>query len=366
MLDVREFGDLLSKKGFNFFTGVPCSYLKDLINFAINEKTYIGVSNEGEAVSIAAGVWLTGNKSSILIQNSGISNALSPICSLINIYQIPILGFVGFRGKPGTVDEPQHRLTGKITKDLLKKVGITCLELSNDINIATEQMNQANEIINSRKSFFFLVENNTFQSLTLLRRTDEKIYKKIFLTRYDTINAIVNNVSSGTAIFATTGMTGRELYEIKKRKLNFYMTGAMGCVSSIAIGVSIGKPNLPIVIIDGDGALIMRMGSLSTNGYLKPKNTLHILLDNQQHQSTGGQSTNSKNINFIKLAKSCGYNNCFSIKTKTELEIFIRKWIYKKEFTFLYLKINAEQTNKPGRPKETPLELIEDFKSNLN
>ena len=323
MLDTKTFGREMQKLGFTFYTGVPCSYLKDLINYAINECNYIGAANEGDAVAIAAGAFLGGQKSVVLMQNSGLANAVSP---LDHPFRLPVLGFVSLRGESGVPDEPQHELMGQITTQLLELMQVRWMYLSNELEEAKRQMVQASRHIDGNEPFFFVVRHGTFETEALQRQEPSFHQNRVKIlkhtadqlpTRREVLSVINRLKDDKTVQFATTGKTGRELYEIEDSSNNLYMVGSLGCVSSLGLGLALTKNDLNVIVIDGDGSLLMRMGSLATNGAYSPPNMLHILLDNQAHDSTGGQSTVSHQVNFVDIAASCGYEKSIHIHWKS-------------------------------------------------
>ncbi|MCG7344920.1 phosphonopyruvate decarboxylase [Sporosarcina sp. ACRSL] len=365
-MNTSEFGNELKKLGFDFYSGVPCSFLKSLINYAINECNYIAAANEGDAVAIASGAYVGGKKSVVLMQNSGLTNAVSPLTSLTYPFQIPVLGFVSLRGEPGLTDEPQHELMGQITTQLLDLMQIKWEYLSSDVNEAKLQLETANEWIEKERPFFFVVKKDTFDKVNL-KREERFVHhnkKKIDKTssdevpsRMEALDVINRCKDEKTVQLATTGKTGREMYELEDCSNNLYMVGSMGCVSSLGLGVALAREDLNVVVIDGDGSLLMRMGSLATNGFYHPANMLHILLDNQTHDSTGGQRTVSHNVNFVDIAAACGYEKSIYIHSLEELEKEIQEWKKTKALTFLHLKIAKGSKQNLGRPKVTPREV---------
>lgn len=375
LISTKRFGDELKSLGFDFYSGVPCSFLKNLINYAINECDYIAATNEGEAIAVAAGAYLGGKKPVVLMQNSGLTNAVSPLVSLNYSFQLPVLGFVSLRGEPGIPDEPQHELMGHITTEMLELMEIKWEYLSTDFEQVKSQLLQANSYIENNQSFFFVVKKNTFEKEELKEQKQfsnvnaQKIVKtkeNQLPTRFDTLRLINSLKCERTVQLATTGKTGRELYEVEDAPNNLYMVGSMGCVSSIALGLSITKKEHEIVAIEGDGALLMRMGSLATNGYYAPTNMLHILLDNHTHDSTGGQLTVSNNVHFVDIAAACGYTKSIHVHNLLELESSINDWKKENQLTFLYMNISKGSKEKLGRPKMKPHEVKERLKVFLN
>ena len=366
MLETKTFGNHLKALGFEFYTGVPCSFLKNLINYSINECNYIAAANEGDAVAIAAGAYLGGRKPVVLMQNSGLTNAISPLTSLTYPFKIPVLGFVSLRGEPGLHDEPQHELMGEITEKMLDLMQIKWEFLSPIDHVARKQVQKATDIIERKETFFFVVKKGTFTSEKLNndlweKGENKKKTRKTAIdempSRYETLRTINQFKDENTIQLATTGKTGRELYEIEDAVNNFYMVGSMGCVSSLGLGLAYTRKDKDVIIIDGDGSMLMRMGSLATNGYYQPKNMLHILLDNLSHDSTGGQRTVSNNVNFVEITAACGYENSYYVHSLEELQAKIVEWKKTKGLTFLYLKIFPGSKENLGRPKITPYEV---------
>ena len=391
----EDFGECLKKLGFSDFVGVPCSYLAPLINLAINEDSFIMANNEGEAVAIASGISLASGKlhdlspqdnarfGVVLMQNSGLSNALSPLTSLNHTFEIPILGFVSLRGEPNengeNTDEPQHELMGKITKKMLKLCEIKCEFLSENLQKATRQLTRAKAVLMANKSFFFIVRKSCFDevkleknSLNFTKNICEKNAQKmeILPTRFQALQAI-QKIASNAALLATTGKCGRELYELKDTKNQLYMVGSMGCVSALGLGLSL-KSEQKIIAIDGDSALLMRLGTMSNNAHyatLRNKgNFCHILLDNESHDSTGGQFNLSPFIDFCAVAKCCGYERVFRAQNLAEFENALREFMGVKfgGACFIYLKIAKGSKKNLGRPKITPKQVAQRFSAWLN
>jgi len=365
MIHTKTFGEELKKYGFNIYCGVPCSFLSYLINYGINNCSYIMAANEGDAVSISSGLYLGGKKSILFMQNSGLTNALSPLTSLNNIFKIPVFGFISLRG--GTSDEPQHELMGLITTDMLDLVGIKWEYLSYDPEEAKSQISYINKIFEKNQSFFFIVRKETFETVefknpqrVVLNNNIKKIkiYNDEIPSRRQVLEIISKTRDSKSVLLATTGKTGRELYEINDTCNNLYMVGSMGCVSSIAFGLALARNDKDIIVIDGDGSLLMRMGSIATIGYYNPANMLHILLDNNSYDSTGGQMSVSSSVNFVDIAFACGYNAVY-IHNLKELYDNIYLWKKNKGLTFLYMKIAKGSGENLKRPELRPYEIKE-------
>lgn len=374
MLKTDLFGRELKAYGYDFYSGVPCSFLKDLIHYAANECEYVMAANEGDAVAVCAGAWLSGRKSVFLCQNSGLTNAASPLVSLNHPFRIPLMGFVSLRGEEGIGDEPQHELIGKITPGFLDLMAIPWDYLSADLNQAREQIRRADQSIKNYQSFFFVVKKGTFDDVKLndpgvrAVANERKILQSRengLPTRLKVLERLVREKDAKTVFLATTGKTGRELYEVEDAANHFYMVGSMGCVSSLALGMALTAKDKRMVAIDGDGALLMRMGALATIAYYRPANMLHLLLDNEIHDSTGGQATVSSNIDFVSLAAALGYPSAVYAHDEEELVSLLETWKKNPQLTFIYLKIAKGSKKNLGRPKVKPWEVRERLRAYL-
>lgn len=375
VMDTQEFGKYLEELNYNFCSGVPCSYLANLINYAMNEVNYVMATNEGEAVAISSGAYLAGAKSMVLMQNSGLTNATSPLTSLNYTFKIPILGFVSLRGDKDYRDEPQHDLMGEITTELLSSMKIPWTFLSNDLSEAKEQLLQADQYIKKQQTFFFVVKKNTFDEVILKKKSGNLLtfqahgpnvdFESSNCSRYQVLQAILDTADKETLFLGTTGKTGREMFEVKDQPNNLYMVGSMGCVSSLGLGLALNTKK-KVICIDGDGSLLMRLGNLATNGYYGPDNFLHILLDNSCHDSTGGQMTVSSGVNFPSLAKACGYVEVQKFDNTSSLKSAIDRWKSNKLRSFFYLKVKPGSKNDLGRPTVTPVQVKERFMKFVN
>ena len=375
MLDTKVFGAELQKQGFHFFSGVPCSFLQNLINYAINECQYIAAANEGDAVASCAGASLGGSKAVFLCQNSGLTNAVSPLTSLNYIFKIPVLGFVSLRGEPGLPDEPQHELMGSITTSMLDLMRISWEYLSPEMPGALTQIHKANRSIENNQAFFFVVKKGVFSEEKLTdprpqivanQKKSPKVRADSFPSRLEVLTRLSEQKEANTILLATTGKTGRELYEIQDVPNHFYMVGSMGCISPLALGLALTKKQYPIIAIDGDGALLMRLGAMAANAYYSPPNMLHIVLDNNSYDSTGGQLTVANNIDFINLAASLGYTNVYYAHDAAELKKLVADWQIHQGLTFIYIKIAKGSKENLGRPKVKPFEVKERLMKFIN
>ena len=377
MLKPEVVGNALLDLGYKSSVGVPYSYLKYFINFSLDHLNYISAANEADAVAIASGKYIGGGKSILLMQNSGLANAISPLLSLVFPFRIPLFGFISIRGEPGSFDEPQHELMGKETENLLDLAKIDWEYLSENQDIAKDQMIKADSYIRKENSsFFFIIRKNTFAKYVqkkLIEKVDQvtaltytKSGNNTLCSRYSALKKIVENQGKNTIILSTTGKTGRELFQINDSHQNFYMVGSMGCVSSIGLGLAIEKKQYKIIVIDGDGSLLMRLGSLACNACYSPPNMLHILLDNNCHDSTGGQKTVSDGIDFVTLASAAGYTKSVYSHNIKEFDIQIKDWKKDLGLTFLYLKIKRGSLRNLGRPELKPYHIKKRLMKFLN
>jgi phosphonopyruvate decarboxylase len=368
MIDLPAFGGLLQEHGFTFFSGVPCSFLRGLINYALNHLDYCAAANEGDAVAIAAGAALGGRRAAVMLQNSGLTNALSPLTSLNHVFRIPVLGFVSLRGEPGVADEPQHELLGEITAELLRVCRIETLLLDRDFGEARRQVSQANRLLRQDRSVFVIVRKGTFAEEPLVRklRVPDPARRlrfgegrPTFPRRIEALAALNGLRDRDTVLLTTTGKTGRELYEIADHPGNLYMVGSMGCVSSLGLGLALARPDKKVIAIDGDGALLMRMGALATNGFHRPPNLLHVILDNHCHDSTGGQDTVSENVRFAAVASHSGYPAAIEAHDLGEFTAAVQTWLQAGGLTLLSLPIARGSREALGRPGIKPVEVKE-------
>jgi phosphonopyruvate decarboxylase len=362
-----KFGSELQSLGFDFYSGVPCSFLNNLINYALNECNYVMSANEGDAVATAAGAYLAGKKSVVLMQNSGLTNAISPLSSLNFTFKLPVLGFVSLRGEPGISDEPQHELMGVITEKMLELLDVKWEYLSVRFVEAKEQLQRANEYIENNQTFFFVVREGTFENVVLKKQRLKCVLNKLNLkktkddtlpTRFNVLETLCKIRDNNIVLLATTGKTGRELYEVGDTSDKFYMVGSMGCISSIGLGVALNCA-AKVIAIDGDGALLMRMGNLATNAYYAPDNFLHILVDNNSYDSTGGQFTVAGNMDFIGIAASTGYKHVIYVHSLEELANEIEQWRKNPVTTFMHIRVGLGSKKNLGRPNIKPYEVKE-------
>lgn len=322
MINAEDFVDAACAKGFSTYTGVPCSFLTPFINYVINDDSlnYIVSANEGDAIATAAGAAMGGQRAIAMMQNSGLGNAVSPITSLTYVFRIPILIICTHRGAPGIKDEPQHELMGQITTEQFDLMRVPWEYFPDDpADIAACLQRALDYMEKEQRPYALIMKKGTVAPHALRKdnlgthpaprcKLQEKPDAQPTQSRQAALTRIIERTPENeTVVLATTGFTGRELYAIDDRPNQIYMVGSMGCISSWGLGLALARPDLTVVAVDGDGAALMRMGNFSTVGAYGPKNFIHVLLDNQVHDSTGSQSTVSQSVNFAKVAASCSY-----------------------------------------------------------
>lgn len=374
MIRADAFVLALREAGFRLFSGTPCSYLTPLINRVIDspEAEYVGAANEGDAVAIACGAELGGKLGVVLFQNSGLGNAVNPLTSLTHTFRIPVLVITTWRGEPGRPDEPQHELMGQITHRLLRLMGIPCEEVPGEEDEIVPMLKRAAAHMRSTGTPYGLIlKNGTVSPYALQSRPDPaRIFQLETLPegraaseRFGqdaVLGAIQSSVAPGDAVLATTGYTGRALYALADRPNQLYMAGSMGCVSSLGLGLAKAQPSRRVVAIDGDGAVLMRMGALATIGHERPPNLVHVLLDNGVHDSTGGQATVSASADLAAAASACGYPRVVRIGSLGELQTELRART--RALTFLHVRTRPRENHKLPRPEITPAQVAERFR----
>ncbi|MDO9181389.1 MAG: phosphonopyruvate decarboxylase [Bacteriovorax sp.] len=374
MISADKFLTPARELGFNFFTGTPCSYLKPFINYVIDTDgfDFIDSVNEGEAVAIAAGATIAGKRAVVMFQNSGLGNAVNPLTSLTYTFNLPIMVITTLRGEPGGAhDEPQHELMGQITIEMLETMRLKWAFFPREDSEVTDALKLADEYMKkTNQPFVFIMRKDDVSDWKLQKKP--LVSKKSFsinhsdsfeldykerTTRTPVLEVVQSELGSEVAVIATTGKTGRELYEVGDTKNQFYMVGSMGCALAFGLGIALTKPNLKVVVIDGDGALLMRTGTMATVGAYRPKNLLHILIDNEAHDSTGGQGTVTGGISFGAIARAFGYEQVYSTDLLETFKNILGEVKSNSASTFIHLKTQKGSPEKLGRPKVTPAEV---------
>jgi phosphonopyruvate decarboxylase len=373
LIEAKEFVEAAREFGFSRYTGVPCSFLTPFINYVINDETleYISSANEGDALATAAGAAIGGKRSIVMMQNSGLGNAVSPITSLSYVFRIPFIIITTHRGQPGVKDEPQHELMGEITKELFNTMRVPWEIFPKEAKDIAPALQRAIDYMEKeQRPYAFIMEKGTVAPESLkknpvqditARKTELHTSHKLDaepINRNTVLQRIIEHTpEENTVIIATTGFTGRELFAVNDRANQLYMVGSMGCASSLGLGISLARPDLKVIIIDGDGAGLMRMGNFATIGSYAGSNLIHILLDNEVHDSTGAQATVAGNINFAKIAEASGYS-----VSLTGNEIGLIDDLFALEGhdgpIFGHLKICSGTIDNLPRPDVTPNEVL--------
>lgn len=364
MVSVENFCKKLADNGIDFFTGVPDSLLKNLCAYITDnlpQNRHIIAANEGNALAIATGYHLATSKiACVYMQNSGQGNIVNPLLSLVDedVYKIPVLFIIGWRGEPGVHDEPQHVKQGKLTNKLLETLGVEYSVLSPDTENADKIVQNAVDYIKeTNKPFALVVRKGTFDKYNL----QNKKTNCSNLSRETAIGIVVGVIQNNAAIVSTTGQISRELYEYRVKNnmphsKDFLTVGSMGHASSIAFGIALAQPERPIFIFDGDGATLMHMGAIPVIASQKLKKFKHIIFNNQAHDSVGSQPTCANMIDYVKMAESCGYDKAWSVSTQEELQTVLPDVISFDGTCLLEIKVKCGAREDLGRPKETPIE----------
>ena len=355
MIKIDSLINILKRNNNNFFTGVPDSVLKELSIYlqTKNKNQHIIASNEGSAVSIGIGYYLAKKKiPCIYMQNSGLSNAINPLISVAHkkVYSIPLILIIGWRGSPRIKDEPQHNVKGKITESILRLLNIKCIVLKSKTDL--KKFDKQIKIAKKNNSIVAcLIEQGTLKKNKKDKKNGDfyKLDKEIFL------KSLLENLEKETRVISSTGYNSRELmylrnkYGINNTK-DFYMVGGMGHTASVALGYSLSTKKKTICI-DGDGSFLMHLGSIKTAGTFANKNFKYILLNNNSHDSVGGQNTYANHIDFEKLSKSLGFKKYFCIKNDKNLKKKIKRFLIGKNLNFLEVRVSNSKIKNLPRPK---------------
>jgi phosphonopyruvate decarboxylase len=377
MIKAEDFVQPALDRGYSFWTGVPCSFLTPFINYVIQSPKldYVGAASEGEALGIAAGAYVSGRKTVVICQNSGLGNAVNPLTSLNYTFRIPTLFITTHRGEPGLQDEPQHELMGQITGDLLTTMRIPWEVFPDTPNLVAPALDRADAAMaSSGLPFAFVMKKGTVEAHALDSRpasdppsrsaptgsfTREREKR---MPRIEAIEAVRKAVDSDTALLATTGRIGRELYTLGHRANQLYVVGSMGCASGMALGVHLGgRGRRPVVLLDGDGAALMKMGTLATIGASAPSRFTHVIIDNEAHESTGGQATVSGAIDFATVAAGCGYRHIWRVDAPDALSSAVAEAMSTDGPSLIHVKVASGSIPDLGRPGLSPPEVKEQF-----
>lgn len=358
-MNVESFVKILDA---DFYTGVPDSQLKALCNYlmytyGIDPKHHIIAANEGNCTALAAGYHLaTGKVPVVYMQNSGEGNIINPVASLLNdkVYAIPVIFVVGWRGEPGVHDEPQHIYQGEVTVKLLEDMGIRTFAIGKETtdDEVANVMSEFRKILAAGKDVAFVIRKGA------LNYNEKVVYANSNTMKREEIIRHIVTASGEDPIVSTTGKASRELFEIREvnkqsHKYDFLTVGSMGHSSSIALGVALNKPEKRIWCIDGDGAVLMHMGAMAVMGANKPKNLIHVVINNGAHETVGGMPTVAERIDLVAIAKACGYSNAVSVDSFEKLDEALQKAKSGNELTLIEVKCSIGARDDLGRPTTT-------------
>ena len=361
--------------GAEFYTGVPDSLLKALCNELLHRypndpRHHVIAANEGNAAAIATGYHLaTGNVPVVYLQNSGEGNLVNPVASLLHpdVYAIPAIFIVGWRGEPGVYDEPQHVFQGKITRSLLDVLEIPSFVVGKETTV--EELKAARQSfempLSEGHQVAFVIEKG---ALTSELAVD---YQNDYPMKRERALEILLEFTGTSPIVSTTGKASRELYELRERRgedhsRDFLTVGSMGHASSIALGIALQRPRERIYVVDGDGAALMHMGAMTIIGQAQPRNLVHVLIDNEAHESVGGFPTAAKNVDFAAVAKACGYRMAIEIADEQGLRDTLASLQDCNGPVLLVVPSAIGARKDLGRPKTTPVENKNGFMQHMS
>jgi phosphonopyruvate decarboxylase len=380
-MQIEAFGDILKARGVRHGAGVPCSYFTPLVNYMTLDPQldYLSATSEGEAVAIAAGMVTAGAPAFALMQNSGLGNAVNPITSLLYIYRMPVVLLISQRGQPGLPDEPQHELMGRITTELAELCALRTHIFDPDQFDSSLRAAQSDAV-----PVAYVVRKGTLSGgpkaapmelrVTSQSRAANSGTFAPELTREQALAELLPLLNRGLdargdakamAVVGTTGKLSRELYELDDRegdkRNRFYMVGSMGCAPGFGLGIARARPERKVLVLDGDGALLMKLGSLASIGFCAPSNYHHVTFDNGVHDSTGGQPTPSPAVDFAVAALACGYKHAETVASAAALRETVERHLGMPGPTLLRVVIKAGSRGELGRPNLSPRGCYERF-----
>lgn len=372
MLNAPAFLKLIRSHNIQFSTGVPDSLLKDLCACLADDGKDIIAANEGGAIALATGHHLATKEIPLVyMQNSGFGNSINPLTSLVDpeVYSIPMLLLVGWRGEPGTKDEPQHLKQGHISEALLQALDIPYAVLSSSMDEVTLQLDAALKYMHIKSApYVFLVRKHTFAPYKIKHPVPTPAYE---MSREMAIQLILDQLGPDDVVVSTTGMTSREVFEKRASDQNghdrdFLTVGCMGHASQIALGIALAKPKQRVFCLDGDGAFLMHMGAAAIIGNLAHSNFYHIVINNGSHDSVGGQPTVGFHMEFTRVAEACGYQKTFLVNTRAGLTHVWNTFIQTPGPVFLEIHTRKGARKNLGRPTIAPVKNKHNFMNKLN
>ena len=375
MIEADDFLNPARDAGYDFFTGVPCSFLTPVINRVISRRDldYVGAASEGEAVGIAAGAWLAGRNTVVICQNSGLGNTVNPVTSMNWPFRIPTMMIVTWRGQPGLNDEPQHELMGQIVDKVLDDIDVRHASFPSETDQIQASLQIAFDQISARElPYAFVMAKGSVADAELHEPVlpARPIADPIDHTtggdlprRFDALERLLA-LAPDAAIVATTGKCGRELFTLEDREQHIYQVGSMGCASAMGLGVALNTKR-SVVVLDGDGAALMKMGNLATIGAQNPENLIHIVFDNGVHDSTGGQATVSAGVDFARVALACGYASAATVDDIAGFEASVVAAQKAPGPHFIRIRVQPGSIKNLGRPTVSPYDVARRFRGFL-
>jgi phosphonopyruvate decarboxylase len=381
-LHAAEFLEPAVARGFDFWSGVPCSFLTPFINYVVQSERieYIGAAVEGEAVALAAGAYIAGRKTVVICQNSGLGNAVSPFTSLNHPFRIPTLFITTHRGAIAVDDEPQHVFMGRITGTLLDTVGIRWAPFPRTRAAVEPALDAAERWMDDeRLPYAFVMEKDSVAEYALRAASVPRARaagpvrgrfarpRRGWMDRTEAIRLIRDGLGDQYALLATTGKIARTLFTLGHRPNQFYVIGSMGYASAVGLGIHEAlEGKQPVAVLDGDGAALMHMGVIATIGSRRPRRFVHVILDNEVHDSTGGQPTVSPTVDFAMVARACGYRQVWRVDSPGALQRAVRSASDGVGPALIHVKVarisgGAHARPEPGPPTLSPTVISEEF-----
>lgn len=380
MINAQAFVEAARSAGYTWYAGVPCSFLTPFINYVIGDDSlvYLSSANEGDAVAAAAGARLGGKRAIAMMQNSGLGNAVSPLTSLTHVFRIPLLVICTHRGAPGVHDEPQHELMGQITGQMFDTMRIPWEDFpSREEDIAAALARAEAYIAREARPYALVMQKGTVAAHPLSNRPPPvrpapaaprgtlAAEGAARPSRADALERVIAATPpEESVVIATTGFTGRELYALADRVNQLYMVGSMGCASALGLGLALARPDRHVVVVDGDGAALMRMGNFATLGAYGPANLSHVVLDNEAHDSTGAQATVTRGVDFAGLAQAAGYAEAWRGRDADDVARFLAR-PRSGGAGLLHLKIRTGTLDGLPRPTVQPPEVAQRLMAHL-
>ncbi|MFE7119186.1 phosphonopyruvate decarboxylase [Streptomyces sp. NPDC057654] len=375
MIRAGEFLRAALGRGLDFYTGVPCSFLTPLINGAIShqELRYVGATSEGEAVALAGGAWLAGRRPVVMCQNSGLGNMVNPLTSLSHPFRIPFLLVCTWRGQSGVQDEPQHEVMGAVTHDLLTTIRIPHRPFPDRPELIGPALDEAAKLMADGELPTALImrkgtvapdeplDQAPYTPVPRAGAVEDRTRGGPRPSRTRVLEAVLAAVPAEAAVIATTGKCGRELFTLADREQHLYQVGSMGCAGAMALGVALNTARTTVVL-DGDGAALMKMGNMATIGAAAPRNLVHVILDNGVHDSTGGQATVSAGVDFARVALACGYRSASASDDADGFAAAFRSALAGPGPHLLHARIAPGSPERLGRPATAPYEVARRFR----